>query len=83
MIEQGYDSVSDQAGRGVVPGDHELEQGGQQLLRGERVVFGGDQDADQVVGRVAAFGVDQLAQVGDDAVRRLYRLRRGVTGPAG
>ena len=41
VIQQGHHPVADQAGRGVVAGDHELEQARQQLLGGERVVFGG------------------------------------------
>ena len=33
VIKQGHHAVADKAGRGVVPGDHELEQARQQLLR--------------------------------------------------
>ncbi len=84
VIQQGHHSVADQAGRGVVAGDDELEQARQELLGGERVAFGGgDQDADQVVGRALALGVDQRAQVGNDAVLCLHGLRRRIPGPPG
>ena len=84
VIQQGHHPVADQAGRGVVAGHHELEQARQKLLGGEHIAFGGgDQDADQVVGRAVALGLDQLAQVGHDAVRCLHRRRRRVAGPPG
>jgi hypothetical protein len=83
VIQQGHHPVADQAGRGVVTGDHELEQARKQLLRGQRVAFGGNQDADQVVGWVPALRIDQFAQIGHDAGRCLDGLRRRVAGPPG
>ena len=59
VVQQGHHPVADQAGRGVVAGDDELEQARQQLLGGERVAFGGGgQDADQVAGRTTPLGVE-------------------------
>jgi hypothetical protein len=83
VIQQGHHSVPDEASRGVVAGHHELEQARQQLLGGECFVFGGNQDADQVVGWAVALGLDQLAQVGHDTVRCLHGLRRRVADPSG
>jgi hypothetical protein len=37
--QQGDRSVADQAGRGVVPGDDELEDRGERLLLGQRAVL--------------------------------------------
>ena len=70
MVEQRDDAVADQARRGVVAGDDQLEEARQQLLLGQAVAVGtGEQDGDEVVAGPAALGLDQLAQVADDGVR--------------
>ena len=66
VVEQGHDAVADDAGRGVLAGDDELEQAGKQFLGGERVVADGDQHADQVVAWARPLGGDQFAQVSHD-----------------
>ena len=83
VIEEGYHAIADEAGRRVVAGDHKLEEARQDLLRGERIVLSGDEDADEIVARAIALGVNQIAQVGHDAVRGFHRLSRRVTGPPG
>jgi hypothetical protein len=50
-----------------VPGDEQLEDGGEHLLAGERAVAGGDDEVgDEVLAGLDAFEVEQRAEVGDD-----------------
>ena len=68
VAEQGDRPVADQTGGGVVPGDGELEDRGQDLLLVKRVAFVAcpDEVGDQVLARLDAFAVQQLGEVGND-----------------
>src|SRR5262249_47347151 len=76
--QQGDCCVADQAGGGVVPGDDQLEDGGEHLLFGQRavVVGGAYQVGDQVLARGGAFAGEQPGQVPDDVRRGRYGLGR-------
>ena len=69
MVEEGDDTVADQARGRVVSGDDQLEQAGQQLLVGEPVVVFSrrQQDADEIVAGGLPLGVDEVLEVADDA----------------
>ena len=88
MAQQRHGRVADQVGGGVVPGDDQLEDRRQHLLRGERAVaVGGDDEVGhQVLARLGALVVEQRGQVADDRLRRGHRLGRrrpGVRGEQG
>ena len=56
VVEQGHHRVADQAARGVVAGDHELEQRRERLgLGGHAAVDGVDEDLDEVARRDPAW----------------------------
>ena len=86
VAQQGDGPVADQAGGGVVSGDDQLEDRGEQLLLRQCTVAlrGDDEVGHQVHARLRALAVEQRGEVAGDAVRgrhgRGRRLRPGVRG---
>jgi hypothetical protein len=76
--QQGDRSIADQAGCGVVPGDHQLEDCREHLLLGQRAVLVGRayQVGDQILARCGALVSEELGQVPDDVRRSGHGLGR-------
>jgi hypothetical protein len=86
VAQQGDGPVADQAGGGVVSGDDQLEDRGEQLLLRQCTVAlrGDDEVGHEIHARLRALAVEQRGEVAGDAVRgrhgRGRRLRPGVRG---
>ena len=78
MQQQGDRSVADQAGRGVVPGDHQLEDRREHLLLGQRAVLIGRayQVGDQILARCGTLASEELGQIPHDVRRSGHGLGR-------
>jgi len=76
--QQGDRAVADQAGRRVVPGDHQLEDRGEHLLLGQRaaLISRADQIGDQILARGRTLAREEIGQVLHDVRRSRHGLGR-------